>query len=1111
MRDAISASLASKAMSSAKFWLSFAAGIALLHGRCVAAPAPTNSAGIEFFESKVRPVLVDHCYKCHSHQSAKVRGGFLLDTRADLLKGGDSGPAIVPNHPEKSLLITAVNYTNPDLQMPPKDQKLSDDQIACLQTWIKMGAPDPRMAGTNSISPSFEAARKHWAFQPIVEPAVPANQSHKNWIKTPLDAFVLANLNAKGLRPNPVADKRTLIRRATFDLIGLPPTPAEVKAFIDDKSPDAFARVVDRLLASPHYGERWGRYWLDVARYADTKGQAAFRDSPRLPYAYTYRDYVIRSVNEDLPFNRFILEQLAADQLPRGTNDNRDLAAMGFLTTGRRFFENQNDIIDDRIDVVSRGLLGLTVSCARCHDHKFDPVPTRDYYALYGIFNSSYEPTNEPLLTVPLPAAYTNYLTDLATNKENMDSYVQSNELAVLGKLRSEVGDYLLAVHDATPFATNGLKTDELVRSRKLNKSVFLRWRTNLTVIGTNHSRLFSPWVALESQWTNGAMTFGDDVNPMIGEACSGIAFTNLQEVAEVYDKVFAQSATNSETNVAAVEVRQFLEASNSPANPPRAEFAKVFLFDDSVRNKIDTYRRRLTDVDATDPGAPPRAMVMLDKAQPSDSKIFLRGNPGTRGANAPRGFLEVLSKPGGPPFPKKVSGRLQLAEDIVSPQNPLTARVFVDRVWMHHFGTALVASPSDFGVRTERPVQAALLDYMAARFMRDGWSLKKLNRLIMLSSVYQQSSALNENAARIDPENACLWRMNPTRLDFEAMRDSMLAVAGELDSTEGGQPVDITSNTMPERRSVYAYIDRQNLPAMFRAFDFANPDTSSAERFQTIVAPQALFLLNSPLISQCARGVLGRCKATGAADYDARIDKLYELIYQRAPTSLEMEIGRDYLREQPTNAVVVPQVNDWEYGCGVYDEAAQRTIRFSTLPFFNGNAWVARAKGTDPALGSVQVNAVGGYPGKTNIAAIRRWVAPRDGTVSISGELIHALSKGDGVRGRIVSSRAGLLGEWKVFNNQAKTVIDSVEVEEGDTIDFMVDGMADSRADTFKWAPHIEMTKQETDSMEELSLPHAWDAKDDFLNPKKLPKPLGPWEKYAQVLLISNEFFFLE
>ena len=436
-------------MPSGCFRLALGFGLMVFPLVCAAAPPGTNAAGIDFFERRIRPLLVDNCYKCHSHQSEKVRGGFMLDTRDGLRQGGDSGPAIVPGHPERSLLIKAVSYTDKDLQMPPKDQTLADEQIENLRVWVKMGAPDPR-TGEASTPPTsaWLAARQHWAFQPVTEPPLPKIHRRKSWIKTPLDAFVLENLNAKGLKPSPPADRRTLIRRATFDLTGLPPTPQEVDAFVADKSRDAFARVVDRLLASPHYGERWGRYWLDVARYADTKGLVG-QDSPRLPYAYTYRDYVIRSLNEDLPYDRFILEQLAADQLPGDDRDNRCLAAMGFLTVGRRFFGNENDVIDDRIDVVSRGLLGLTVSCARCHDHKFDPIPTRDYYSLHGIFNSSIEPTNLPLLTVPLPARYTNYLEDVRTNEEALHAYVASNELFVLNKVRSETGDYLLATHDA--------------------------------------------------------------------------------------------------------------------------------------------------------------------------------------------------------------------------------------------------------------------------------------------------------------------------------------------------------------------------------------------------------------------------------------------------------------------------------------------------------------------------------------------------------------------------------------------------------------------------------------------------------------------------------------
>ena len=363
--------------------------------QCPAAdPSPSQ---LQFFESKIRPVLADKCYKCHSQQAEKVKAGLLLDTRDGVLKGGETGPAIVSGDPEKSLLIKAVRYTDPDLQMPPKGNKLTDEQVADLVAWVKMGAPDSRTA-TTAQKDWKDPAKLHWAWQPLKKPAVP-DVKDAAWAKTPVDNFILAKLDEKGLKPNPPADKRTLLRRATFDLIGLPPTTEEVNQFLADDSPDAFAKVVDRLLASPHYGERWGRHWLDVARYSDTKGQIKRqREDPHYPYAWTYRDYVIRSFNADKPYNLFIIEQLAADKLPGTTKNLTNLCALGFLTVGDRFMEMRNDIINDRIDVVTKGFLGLTVSCARCHDHKFDPIPTKDYYSLHGIFASTVEPSVERVI-----------------------------------------------------------------------------------------------------------------------------------------------------------------------------------------------------------------------------------------------------------------------------------------------------------------------------------------------------------------------------------------------------------------------------------------------------------------------------------------------------------------------------------------------------------------------------------------------------------------------------------------------------------------------------------------------------------------------------------------
>ena len=419
-------------MKARRLGLRHAAALALGLGVLAnAAKAANDAAALEFFENKIRPILVDNCYDCHSRQSTKIKGGLLLDTRDGLLKGGDTGPAIKPGDVEQSLLIKAVRYTDDNLRMPPKDKRLATAQIADLEAWVKMGAPDPRTtpAGIVQVESIRDKARSHWAFQPVREPKIPAVKNTRR-VRTPVDNFIFARLEAAHLPPSPAADKRTLIRRATFDLTGLPPVPDEVAAFEADKSPDAFARVVDRLLASPHYGERWGRYWLDVARYADTKGYV-FEEDRHYPYAFTYRDYVIRAFNEDLPYDQFLKEQIAADLLP-ATADKRSLAALGYLTLGRRFINNINDIIDDRIDVVCRGTMGLTVACARCHDHKFDPIPSRDYYSLYGVFSSSREPDEEPLLGMEVPQkAHDEYLAERKKRVEDLGKFREEKERAM--------------------------------------------------------------------------------------------------------------------------------------------------------------------------------------------------------------------------------------------------------------------------------------------------------------------------------------------------------------------------------------------------------------------------------------------------------------------------------------------------------------------------------------------------------------------------------------------------------------------------------------------------------------------------------------------------------
>jgi hypothetical protein len=1065
-------------MGMCKRWLACA-----VSSLAVFAAVAGQDPGLDFFERKIRPVLVENCYGCHSAQAEKLKGGLHLDSKDGLMKGGDSGPAIVLGDPDKSLLIKAVRYTSDDLKMPPKDKKLAADQIADLEEWVKMGAPDPRTGGPISAK-SESAAQKHWAFQPVRSPPLPAVKK-TGWVQSPVDAFILAELEKKQINPNPLADKRTLIRRASFDLLGLPPKPEEVDEFLADKSPEAFARVVERYLNSPHYGERWARYWLDIARYADTKGYV-FEEERRYPFAYTYRDYVIHAFNEDLPFNQFIIEQIAADLLPLG-EDKRSLAALGFLTLGRRFLNNQPDIIDDRIDVVTRGMLGLTVTCARCHDHKFDPIPTKDYYSLYGVFASSREPGTKPLLgNNALPPQYSEYLKELEKREQDLKEFQEKKEAEVRAKLRSQVGDYLLVVHDSSKRDPD--KKESLARERKLSPQITQRWKNFLEDRRKGPDPVFAPWFALMDEKpipTNG-------LNPLVAKAFAE-PVKSLKEAAEKYNALFAKIQKDSK-DPDTEPLRQVLYAPDAPCSVDSDVLRR--LLDTPAQQKLRALRRKVDELDATHPGAPPRAMALVDNDRPNNPRVFIRGNANNPGPEVPRQFLEVIAGKDRKPF-EKGSGRLELAQAIADAKNPLTPRVIVNRVWMYHFGTPLVRTTSDFGLRSEPPTHPELLDYLADQFVREGWSLKKLHRWMMLSSTYQQSSAPNPVSAKIDPSNQLLWRMNRRRLDFEAMRDTFLAVAGRLDETVGGRPVELTTEPFPTRRTVYGFVERQNLPGLFRTFDFASPDTTSPHRFSTTVPQQALFLMNSPFIVQQAKAVSDRPEVRACQSNEERIRQIYRVAFNRKPEPDEIQIAKEFLKSQQQYAAEESGPS-WQYGYGEFD--GQKVKSFTPLPHFSNYAWQGGKDLPDPKLGWVLLNADGGHPGdKPQHAAIRRWHSSVSGTVSISGELHHPSEHGDGVRLRIVSSRKGLIGEWTA--KQSKTnVTAKVEVAPDDHIDFVADMRDTIEHDTFSFAPVLKLAG------------HEWNAKTEFAGPApEKPKPLDPWQKYAQVVLLANELMFVD
>ncbi len=1090
--------------------------------------------GTEYFEQKIRPILVDHCYKCHSSEAKKAKGGLQLDTRDNLLKGGETGPAILPGEPEKSLLIKAVSYTDENLQMPPTKGgggKLSQAQIDTLTEWVKIGAPDPRVskdAAAHQPETIAAKARNHWAFQPIRNPPMPLVKN-KRWARTPVDAFVLAGLEANALTPSPSADRRTLIRRATFDLIGLPPTPAEVAAFIADTSPDAFARVVDRLVASPRYGERWGRHWLDIARYADTKGYV-FEEERRYPYSYTYRDYVIRSFNEDLPFDQFILQQVAADLLPLG-EDKRPLAALGYLTLGRRFVNNIHDIIDDRIDVVCRGMMGLTVACARCHDHKYDPIPTRDYYSMYGVFASSMEPDEEPLLGVKDESkAHDEYVAEHKKRVQEKADYRQAREIETARKLRHQAGEYLLAAYDSAQL-TNKAEIDTLAPKRKLDRGVLQRWniwldsnsKTNHPILGPYTSLSKFPDKEFEQKAAEYIKQLANEptVNPLIAHALIGHPPTNMQQVADCYgvvlkevderwESLLAEPADKSGTTNAPSALpdaneealRQVLYAADAPANLPESEFHR--LYDVPTSQKLRELQRKIEQLDATHPGAPARAMALVDRSSPQNTHVFVRGSAENPGPEVPRQFLEVL-QPGRKPF-QKGSGRLELAEAIVDPKNPLTARVLVNRLWQHHFGFGLVRTPSDFGLRSDPPSNPELLDYLATRFMQEGWSIKKMHRLIMLSNTYQQSSEENPRGIKLDPNNLLVWRMNRQRLEFEALRDSLLAVAGTLDLTAGGQSVDITSEPYSTRRTVYGYIDRQNLPGLFRTFDLASPDGTSAQRFFTTVPQQALFLMNSPFVVQQAANLVKRETAISTDARDQRVRFLYEQVFQRGPSSQELSFARDFLQSQQTPDPADPSLV-WQFGYGEVDDQAGRLKKFTRLPHFTGVEFQGGETLPDPATGWVMLTETGGHAGNDLAhAAVRRWIAPRSMEIAVSGSLSHGAKQGDGVRGRIISSRLGELGHWSVHNDKAETKLEHIKIEKGDTFDFVTDCIGSVDYDSFTWTVTISgvATKEEKSPV--------WNSQKDFaVAARSQREPLSAWQKYAQVLLLANEFVFVD
>ena len=808
----------------------------------------------DFFESRIRPLFAQKCQACHSETHM---GGLQLDSREHFLKGGKSGPIVVPGDPNASLLVKALRYdANP--KMPPGG-KLPADQIAAVETWVKAGAVWPKTEKTGPPSYTITAEqRAFWSFQPV-KPATPPSVKDSKWARTEIDRFLAAKLEARGLHPVRPADRRTLIRRAAYDLTGLPPTAEEVDAFEHDRSPDAFAKVVDRLLASPRYGERMGRLWLDVARYSDDKLDSE-RDNP-YPASFRYRDWVIQALQNDMPYDLFVKAQIAGDRLP---DHEKYEAALGFYALSP-------EMQDDRVDATTRAFLGLTVACAQCHDHKYDPIPTRDFYSLMGIFR------NTNLHEIPL------------VPKETVDAYKKQEGL--IQKKEKELKEYVdaqsaqLGLILASQTARYMLASD---KDPALDQETLTRWTKYLASPEKQHPFL-KDWYAAKTpeQRTKTAAEF------------------QAQVLAVIADKAHVDDENH---------IRLGLNPSRddlSKANLVSLDRAKFGLWEDMLGDrgvlhypgdKIDRFlsgvwlnhvkelRAQLAALKKDLPPAYPVLQAIADKEKPADQHVWIRGDQYNPGEVAPPHFLAILSKAEPERFDRGKE-RFELAEAIVSPSNPLTARVMVNRVWQQHFGYGLVRTPSNFGSQGDRPSHPELLDYLAGRFVQEGWSLKKLHREIMLTAAYGLSTENSERNYADDPDNRLLWRFNRRRLDAESLRDSLLCVSGKLDLKEGGPAVRLDKEN--NRRTVYAYISRRQLDPMLALFDFPNPNSTSEQRMETTVPLQKLFFMNSPFVMEQSKALASR--AIASTD-DERIAAIYRLVLQRNPTPEERKVAHEFI-----------------------------------------------------------------------------------------------------------------------------------------------------------------------------------------------------------------------
>ncbi|HEY1986410.1 MAG TPA: DUF1549 domain-containing protein [Terracidiphilus sp.] len=890
----------------------------------------------DFFENKVRPIFANNCYDCHA-ESAK--GGLRLDSKAGFEQGGGRGPLVVPGDPDKSLLIQAIRQTG--MLKMPKGGKLRDDEVATLVAWVQKGAPWPATSSSMITSVTAKSGvitdkqREFWSFQPLktVTPPRIEDARYAHWARTPIDHFILAGLRTSGLAPAPEADRHALIRRVTYDLTGLPPTQQEVDSFLSDKSPKAWEKVVDRLLASPRYGERWGRHWLDVARYAedDVRGLDPKRRG-YMPFAgaFRYRDWVIKAFNDDVPYDRFVTMQLAGDKVPSKAESerNENLTATTYLGAGPWVWDQAEPIQgraderNERVDAVTRGLLGLTVACARCHNHKYDPIPQKDYYKIVSIFaNSSY--TEYPVVSSATAAAYDKKTLEAAQLRADLQDYTSAVGKQLGEALSIQTSDYLTA---AWSVLGKPKKTvDEVSASKHLDPEVLQRW---IDYLGKDHAYPYlDDWKAMLTSPDSSedeARVLADAFQKRVMRVRSAAAEVEEQnDIVRAKNDVpkhhlldakpsqfetFDQFCPGCELELKALptfDAKLYSDLFVTQSGDEDEKFKPGVMFftgwglarrlGPQWQTYIETQQKQIASLEKElKETTYPYVNGVADKPKIVDVKLNVRGNPHSLGDVVPRGFLSVLSPPDKAPYADG-SGRLEFAADIA--QHPLTARVLVNRVWKWHFGTGIVNTPDNFGIMGDKPSNPELLEYLAAEFVNHGRSIKWLQRQILLSAAYQTSVEESSEAHDKDAANRLYSHFNRQRLDAEELRDGMLSAAGDLDLKEtSGPSSDFTADNL--RRTVFCKVSRYRLNNYLMVFDFPNPSFTSEQRFSSNVPLQQLYFMNNPVVYKQA-GILAERVHSESTD-EARIAKAYEYVFQRKPTAGELQVGLKFLSSTP-------------------------------------------------------------------------------------------------------------------------------------------------------------------------------------------------------------------